>query len=95
MGKGVVFSMSQKIKIRKRKIRIVPDAEQGAYIIYQMKRRRLTQNDIAAPLGVSSEFVHMVIWGKKTSAKVQKQIATSLGYSSWLELLSTMKEVAA
>jgi len=87
--------MSQNLKIRKHKVRIIPDTEQGAFIVYQMKRRRLTQNDIAQILGVSSEFVHMVIWGKKTSGRVQKQIATSLGYSSWLELLSARKEVAA
>jgi predicted transcriptional regulator len=87
--------MSQKIKIRKRKIRLVPDAEQGAYIMYRMRLRDLTQNDIAAALGISSEFVHMVIWGKKTSARVQKQIALSLGFSSWIELLSTRKEFAA
>ncbi len=87
--------MSQKIKIRKRKIRVIPDAEQGAYIIYQMKRRHLTQNDIAATLNVSPEFVHMVIWGKKTSARVQKHLASALGYTSWIALQSSVEREGA
>jgi DNA-directed RNA polymerase specialized sigma24 family protein len=87
--------MRQNVRIRKRKVRIVPDAEQGAFILYQMKRRRLTMAEIATICDVSVPSVHTVVWGKRTSARIQKQIATSLGYSSWLELLSTRKEIAA
>lgn len=87
--------MSQNLKIRKRKVRIIPDAEQGAFIIYQMKRRRVTMANIAALCDVSIPSVHTVIWGKRTSARIQKQVATSLGYSSWMELLAMRKETAA
>lgn len=71
------------------------NAEQGAFIIYQMKRRGITLDTIAKECGVSFQMVHAVLWGRKTSGRVQKQIAASLGYSSWVELLSARKEVAA
>ena len=87
--------MRQNVKIRKRKVHIIPDAEQGAYILYQMKRRRVTMAGIATICDVSVPAVHTVVWGKRTSARIQKQIATSLGYDSWMELLATRREVAA
>lgn len=89
------MSMRQNVKIRKRKAHIIPDAEQGAFILYQMKRRRVTMSDIAAVCAVSVPSVHTVVWGKRTSARIQKQIATSLGYDTWMELLSARREVAA
>jgi hypothetical protein len=69
--------------------------KRGAWIAYQMKLRQITAEDIATFCVVSTPFVNQVVWGKRTSARIQKQIATSLGYSSWLELLSTRKEIAA
>jgi len=87
--------MRQNAKICKRKVHIIPDSEQGAFILYQMKRRRITMAGIADICHVSVPSVHTVVWGKRTSARIQKQIATSLGYSSWLELLAVGKAVAA
>jgi len=87
--------MRQNVKIRKRKVHIIPDAEQGAWISYQMKRRGVKLDTIGQACGVSFQMVHAVVWGRKTSGRVQKQIAISLGYSSWIELLAARREVAA
>jgi hypothetical protein len=87
--------MRQNVRIRKRKVRVVPDAEQGAWIMYQMRRHGLRLNTIAQASGVTVQMVHGIVWGRKTSGKVQKQIANSLGYLSWLDLLASKKEVAA
>lgn len=74
---------------------IVPDREQGAWIAYQLKLQGFTLESIAGCAGVSGAMIHMVIYGKKTSARVQKIIALSLCYDSWNELLAAREGVAA
>ena len=88
--------MSQISGMRKHKtVRMIPSLEQGAWINYQCKRRQVKHEEIARSAGVSRQMVQQVIYGKRTSARIQKQIATSLGYDSWMELLAARKGVAA
>jgi len=60
----------------------------GIWIIYQLKRKDITQRDIARDVGVKYQFVSQVIYGLRTSARTQKAIALALGYESWGELMS-------
>jgi hypothetical protein len=74
---------------------IIPSRDQGAWIAYQMKLQGFSIASMAEGAGVSAPMVHMVIYGKKTSARVQKFIAMSLLYGSWNELLAAREGVAA
>ncbi len=88
--------MSQISRLRKRKtVHMIPSLEQGAWINYQCKLRRVRHEEIAVSAGVSRQMVQQVIYGKRTSARVMKLIAKSLGYASWNEMLATRSEVAA
>jgi len=66
--------------------------ELGAWIMFQMKRRGITMAAIAAACNVTLVSVHTVVWGKRTSAHISKQIATSIGYSSWDEMVAAYEE---
>jgi len=72
-----------------------PNREQGAWITFLSKRQGLTWEQIAQEAQVSGEMVHMVIYGKRVSSRVQKIIARELGYKSWIDLLASREEVAA
>ena len=73
----------------------VPNRLQAAWIGFQFKSRGITQDEIAKRVGVSSKTVNHVIHGIRTSGKVQKAIAETLGFSSWDALLASRPEVAA
>ncbi len=76
-------------------VRRTPDRLQAAWIGFQFKSRGITQDQIAKRIGVSSKTVNHVIHGIRTSGKVQKEIADTLGFSSWDSLLAARPEVAA
>ena len=65
----------------------MPDREQGAWIAYRMELANLKPQAIADSIGVSREMVRHVMYGLRTSARVQKAIAAALGFSSWAEIL--------
>lgn len=72
-----------------------PNLEQGAWIGYRLKLAGLSQKSIADHIGVSREMVNQVIYGLKTSYKVQKAVAEALGYSTWAELIANFGRAAA
>lgn len=72
-----------------------PNAEQGAWIGYQLKLNGITQRDMAEIAGVSQQMVQRVAYGLSTSARVQKAIAKALLYGSWQELTGARQGVAA
>jgi lambda repressor-like predicted transcriptional regulator len=72
-----------------------PNREQGAWINYQLKRRGITQRDVGLAAKVSGPMVNRVLYGLKTSARVQRVIAASLGFDNWNELLAARGGVAA
>jgi|GEM_PF-2355436 len=67
---------------------ISPNLEQASWIIYQFKRKGITQRDIARDVGVTPQIVSQVIYGLRTSAQIKRAIAGALGYESWGELMS-------
>jgi transcriptional regulator with XRE-family HTH domain len=82
-------------KIRKDSRRITPNMEQGAWICYRLKLAGSSQKELAGRIGVTQQMVQQVAYGLKTSQRVQKAIAESLGYSTWAELIANSRRVAA
>jgi lambda repressor-like predicted transcriptional regulator len=72
-----------------------PNREQGAWIGYQMKLMGFSLISLSKSAGVSFQMVHAVVYGKKTSRRVQKVIARKLGFDSWSDLLAAREGVAA
>lgn len=78
-----------------RQLPIIPNKEQGWWIAYQMKLNGFSLVTMAECAGVSFQMIHAVIYGKKTSGRVQKIIAHNLRYDSWADLLAAREGVAA
>ncbi|HOX30891.1 MAG TPA: hypothetical protein PLB91_01095 [Spirochaetales bacterium] len=78
-----------------RQIAKAPNLEQGAWIAYQMKLQGFTLVSMAECAGVTFQMVHAVIYGKRTSGRVQKAIAQALLFEGWNELLAARQGVAA
>ncbi len=69
---------------------------QGAWISYQLKVRGIRQADIAASVGVTQTSVNRIIYGARTSAKIRRAVAASIGFNSWNDLIAHIgQEVAA
>lgn len=81
-------------KIRKDSHRNRPNMEQGAWLGYRLKVAGYSQKDIGNKVGVSREMVCQVLYGLKTSYKVQKAVANALGYDTWAELLASRRVAA-
>ena len=78
-----------------RQLAKAPNLEQGAWIAYQMKLQGFTLVSMAEYSGVTFQMVHAVIYGKRTSGRVQQAIAKALLFDSWRDLLAARQEVAA
>ena len=72
-----------------------PNAEQGAWIGYQLRLKGLTQKDIAVAYGVSQQMVQRVAYGLSTSGRIQRALAKVLHYGSWKDLMEARQGVAA
>lgn len=75
-----------------------PDRIRAAWINYQLRINGYTQTRLAREIGVSQPMVRQVIYGLRTSARVQKAIAKAIGSTTWNEVLAhgpTRKAVAA
>jgi predicted transcriptional regulator len=60
-------------------------------IKYQMALKGITQSAIAKYAGCTQPMVSQVLHGGKQSKKVQKVLASSLGYESFDRLLDEME----
>lgn len=63
------------------------NTEQAVYIQALISLRHGSERQIADIAGVSFTTVNHVIWGLRTSARVQQAIAKYLGFPSWEVLL--------
>lgn len=68
------------------------DCEQGVFIQALISRRRGSEAQIAALAGCSFAMVNYVVWGLKTSARIQLAIADYLGFGSWADLKNGQKK---
>ena len=68
------------------------NTEQAVYIQALISLRRGSERQIADIAGVSFMSVNHVIWGLRTSARIQLAIADYLGFESWADLKNGQKK---
>jgi len=74
---------------------VVPNMEQGIWLNYLLRTAGYSQQDVATKAGVSRQMVQKVLYGIKTSQRVQKAIANTLGFNTWAELIALCRREAA
>lgn len=84
---------NQKSRLAHVSKRITP--EQGLYIKYRLKCVGVSGADIAFELGCSKQNVGNVLSGKSHSQRIERAVASKLGYPSWNEMVQHLRETAA
>ena len=72
--------------------------EQGLYIKYRLKCMGTTGAEIALEAGCTPQSVSDVLSGKSHSQRIERAVASRLGYKSWNDMvteLRAMREQAA
>ena len=69
--------------------------EQGLYIKYRLKCAGTTGADIAYEVGCTPVSVSNVLSGKSHSQRIERTVAQRLGYSSWNDMVQSLREMAA
>ena len=69
-------------------------SEEGMYIQYQLKLKGYTYAGIAAELDCSRSAVQKVVTGQSHSCRIEKEVASVLGYESWNTMLKTIRAAA-
>lgn len=69
-------------------------SEEGMYIQYQLKLKGYTYAGIAAELDCSRVAVQRVVTGQAHSRRIEKEVASVLGYESWNTMLKTIRTIA-
>ncbi|MBQ9623760.1 MAG: hypothetical protein IJR39_10590 [Treponema sp.] len=69
--------------------------EQGLYIKYRLKCAGTTGADIAYEAGCTPQSVSDVLSGKSHSQRIERAVAQRLGYSSWNDMVQSLREMAA
>ena len=83
----------QKVKFHKPKNRTLGHIY-GGWIKYQLALINVSQTDIAEKFGVRDTSVWAVIHGRRTSARIQQEIAEVLGLPNWQAVLAAAKRAA-
>lgn len=78
---------------RKFSKKITPD--QGLYIKYRLKCVGCSSIDIAQETGCTKQSVSKVLSGKAHSQRIERAVAQRLGYSSWNDMVQSLREMAA
>lgn len=68
--------------------------EEGMYIQYQLKLKGYTYAGLAAELECSRSVVQKVVMGQKHSRRIEKEVASVLGFESWNTMLRTIRAAA-
>lgn len=69
--------------------------EQGLYIKYRLKCTGVTGADIAFEVGCTNQAVQSVLSGKSHSQRIERAVAIRLGYKSWNDMVTELREKAA
>lgn len=69
--------------------------EQGLYIKYRLKCMGTSSADIALEVGCTPVSVSNVLSGKSHSQRIERAVATKLGYSSWNDMVQKLRGNAA
>ncbi len=70
-------------------------SEQGLYIKYRLKCIGVSGSDIAQEVGCTKQIVSDVLSGKSHSQRIERVVASKLGYPSWNAMVQTLREMAA
>ena len=68
--------------------------EQGLYIKYRLKCAGITGADIAFETGCTKQNVSNVLSGKSHSQRIERAVASRLGYKSWNDMVTELREKA-
>ena len=69
--------------------------EQGLYIKYRLKCMGTSSADIALEVGCTPVSVGKVFSGKSHSQRIERAVAFRLGYKSWNDMVTELREKAA
>ncbi|MBO5607088.1 MAG: hypothetical protein J5930_04260 [Treponema sp.] len=69
--------------------------QQGLFIKYRLKCVGVSGADIAFELGCTKQNVGNVLSGKSHSQRIERAVASKLGYPSWNEMVQHLRETAA
>ena len=69
--------------------------EQGLYIKYRLKCMGTSSADIALEVGCTPVSVSNVLSGKSHSQRIERAVASRLGYKSWNDMVTELREKAA
>ena len=69
--------------------------EQGLYIKYRLKCTGVTGADIAFEVGCTPVSVSNVLSGKSHSQRIERAVASRLGYKSWNDMVTELREKVA
>jgi hypothetical protein len=84
--------MAQKLPRNKRQmlgIRIKP--KEGLWINYQLRLAGMRQIDLARKLGVSDASVAQVLYGKRSSRRIETAFYEALGYPSFEAMIAAAR----
>ncbi len=84
-----VSSVTKKQSKNKRNIR------QATYIQALLSVKQISQTQLANELNVALKSVNNVIWGLRTSKRIQEYIAHRLDFPNWLELKLHARDLKA
>ena len=68
--------------------------EQGLYIKYRLKCMGTTGAEIALEAGCTPQSVSDVLSGKSHSQRIERAVASRLGYKSWNDMVTELREKA-
>ena len=69
--------------------------EQGLYIKYRLKCAGVSGADIALEVGCTQQSISDVLSGKSHSQRIERVVASRLGYKSWNDMVTELREKAA
>ncbi|MEE3313095.1 MAG: hypothetical protein VZR56_02935 [Treponema sp.] len=69
--------------------------QQGLYLRYRLRCMGVSGADIALELGCTRQTVCNVLSGKSHSQRIERAVASKLGYPSWNEMVQHLRETAA
>ena len=69
--------------------------EQGLYIKYRLKCMGTTGAEIALEAGCTPQSVSDVLSGKSHSQRIERAVSSRLGYKSWNDMVTELREKAA
>lgn len=69
--------------------------QQGLYIKYRLKCAGTSSADIAFEVGCTPVSVSNVLSGKSHSQRIERAVAARLGYPSWNDMVTELREKAA